>query len=168
MVGNAGEFYVMAELTRRGWTAAMTARNNRAYDIIAKKAERYISLRVKTKTAKSSVFRWNARKDDEIFLELSRKRNSSDYCVLVDIPEGEQHPVFYVVPTHEINSWLKSDFEKWVETPGRKGRRHNPTNKVRLFYVDKDESRLGHGYAEKLGPYRNAWGKLEANVVGRS
>lgn len=32
--GNAGEFFVLAELTRRGWTAALTARNNRAYDIL--------------------------------------------------------------------------------------------------------------------------------------
>jgi hypothetical protein len=28
--GHAGEFFVLAELTRRGWTAGLTARNNRA------------------------------------------------------------------------------------------------------------------------------------------
>src|SRR5438132_9922637 len=39
--GNAGEFFVLAELTRRGWTAALTARNNRAYDILGKRDDEF-------------------------------------------------------------------------------------------------------------------------------
>lgn len=159
MVGNAGEFYVLAELTRRGWTSAMTSRNNRAYDILAKKGDCSVAIRVKTKTAKSTVFRWNAKKDGMIFLDLADR---NDYCVLVDIPDGEKYPIFYIVPTTEINSWLNADFKKWRDTPGARGQQRNPTNKIRLFYVDDDTSRNSHGYTNKLEQYRSAWQLLES------
>lgn len=159
MVGNAGEFYVLAELTRRGWTSAMTSRNNRAYDILAKKGDCSVAIRVKTKTAKSDVFRWNVKKGGTIFLDLSPR---NDYCVLVDIPDGETYPIFYVVPTTVIDSWLVADFNKWRDTPGVHGQQHDPTNKIRLFHADDDTSRNSHGYAKKLEQYRSAWQLLES------
>jgi hypothetical protein len=44
--GNASEFFVLAELTRRGWTATLTARNNRAYDVLAKREDEFAAIRV--------------------------------------------------------------------------------------------------------------------------
>ena len=82
--GNAGEFFVLAELTRRGWTAAPTARNNRAFDILANRGNDFASLRVKTKTSTFDLFQWNAKPDGEIFLEMKQEHY---FCVLVDIPE---------------------------------------------------------------------------------
>src|SRR5258708_28629289 len=91
--GNAGEFFVLAELTRRGWTAALTARNNRAYDILAKRGDAFAGIRVKTKTSISTVFQWNAKADGQIFLELSQQ---NDFCILVDIPELAGAPTYYI------------------------------------------------------------------------
>jgi hypothetical protein len=59
--GNAGEFFGLAELTRRGWTAALTARNNRAYDMLAKREDEFAAIRVKTKTSAFTLFQWNAK-----------------------------------------------------------------------------------------------------------
>ncbi|MGH9602202.1 MAG: hypothetical protein ACRD24_07400 [Terriglobales bacterium] len=160
LVGNAGEFFVLAELTRRSWTAALTARNNHAFDIMAAKGDVSVKLRVKTKTRMSDVFQWNAKKDGAIFLELSK---SNDFCVLVDIPLDETGPAYYVVPTHVIDSWLRKDFDTWLKTPGAKGQAHSADNSRRLFYADAEDSRLGHGYAMKLKPYLNAWRLLEQN-----
>jgi hypothetical protein len=107
--GNAGEFFVLAEVTRRGWIAALTARNNRAYDIIAKKGDEFAAIRVKTKTSAFTVFQWNAKPNGHIFLEMTQER---DFCVLVDIPEDERNsPIYYVVPTHIIDKWLRDDFK---------------------------------------------------------
>jgi hypothetical protein len=95
--GNAGEFYVLAELTRRGWTAALTARNNRAYDILAKRGDQFAAIRVKTKTSGYTLFQWNAKPSGDIFLEMTAEH---DFCVLVDIPDnGDASPNYYVVPT---------------------------------------------------------------------
>jgi hypothetical protein len=156
--GNAGEYFVLAELTRRGWIAALTARNNRAYDIIAKRGDEFAAIRVKTKTSAFTLFQWNAKPDGRIFLEMTEQH---DFCALVDIPEdGSKSPIYYVVPTPVVEKWLKDDFETWVSTPGAKGQQRAADNKRRLFYVDDDLKRLGHGYAQKLSLYKGAWSLL--------
>jgi len=156
--GHAGEFFVLAELTRRGWTAALTARNSRAYDILAKREDEFAAIRVKTKTSGFTVFQWNAKPNGEVFLEMTEDR---DFCVLVDVPEEPNHsPTYYVVPTPTIDRWLKDDFQSWVSTPGMKGQARDAANKRRLFYVDDDTTRLAHGYQQKLAPYEGAWERL--------
>ena len=155
LVGNAGEFFVVAELTRRGWSAALTARNNRAYDILAKRNEEFAAIRVKTKTSTFALFQWNAKRNGEIFPEMSEDH---DFCVLVDIPEDQgTGPVYFVVPTTVIDGWLRGDFRTWVSTPGAKGRQRAEGNKRRIFYVDDETTKLGHGYRQKLAPYLGAW-----------
>jgi hypothetical protein len=157
--GNAGEFFVLAELTRRGWTAALTARNNRAYDILAKRGEEFAAIRVKTKTSSFTLFQWNAKPNGSIFLEMTEHH---DFCVLVDVPDEEDgHPAYYVVPTPVIDKWLRDDFHTWVTTPGAKGQQRDADNKRRLFYVDDDASKLSHGYQQKLAPYKNGWRLLK-------
>jgi hypothetical protein len=116
--GNAGEFYVLAELSPRGWTAAQTPRNARAFDILARQGSRQVAIRVKTKTHVSTGFQWNAKKDGAIFPEIG----GNDYCILVDIPEvtadNSASPVYYIVPTEKLDRWLREDFDRWVNTPG--------------------------------------------------
>jgi hypothetical protein len=132
--GNAGEFFVLAELTRRGWTAALTARNNRAYDILAKRGDEFAAIRVKTKTSAFTLFQWNAKTNGDIFLEMTQQH---DFCLLVDIPEDrDASPIYYVVPTAVIDKWLRDDFHQWATTPGAKGQQRATDNSRRLFYVD--------------------------------
>ena len=156
--GNAGEFFVLAELTRRGWTAALTARNNRAYDILAKRGNEFAGIRVKTKTSTFALFQWNAKPTGDIFLEMSEHR---DFCALVDIPDrADSAPTYYVVPTSVLDKWLREDFDAWVTTPGAKGQERAKDNKRRLFYVDEQVEKLSHGYLRKLEPYKGAWNLL--------
>lgn len=160
--GNAGEFFVLAELTRRGWTAAPTSRNNRAYDILAKLGEEFAAIRVKTKTSAFTLFQWNAKPSGDIFLEMTQHY---DFCVLVDIPEdGNTSPTYYVVPTFVIDRWLRDDFNNWVATPGAKGQQRAADNKRRIFYVDDETDRLSHGYSRKLDQYRGGWDLLSVKV----
>ncbi|MGA8613373.1 MAG: hypothetical protein WB760_17060 [Xanthobacteraceae bacterium] len=155
--GNTGEFYVLAELSRRDWIAAQTARNSRAYDVLARKGDRQVGLRVKTKT--SGGFQWNVKKNGEIFLELG----AADFCVLVEIPAGEQYPLFYVVPTRTVRDWLTNDFKNWVETPGAKGQQHDRSTKRRIFHLDGDETKLGRGYRKKLSGFLGNWKLLDGD-----
>jgi hypothetical protein len=161
-VGNAGEFFVLAELTRRGWTAALTARNNRAYDILARRADEFAAIRVKTKSSVSTGFQWQAKPNGDIFLDLTKEH---DFCVLVDIPQDDQDgPTYYVVPTFVIDRWLKDDFDRWVTTPGAKGQQRARDNPRRIFHAD-DKTGIGHGYTNKLARYKGAWHVLnKANL----
>jgi|GEM_PF-1404675 len=158
--GNAGEFFVLAELTRREWTAALTARNNRAYDILAKRGDESAALRVKTKTSASAAFQWNAKGNGDIFLEMSEHK---DFCILVDIPEEEHaSPTYYIVPTHVIDKWLRDDFAAWVTSPGANGQQRAKDNKRRIFHADDQKGRVGHGYLRRLRQYKGAWHLLDA------
>ena len=162
-IGNSGEFFVLAELTRRGWTAAPTARNNRAYDILASRGDVFARIRVKTKARPFTLFQWNAKRNGDIFLDMTAKR---DFCVLVDIPEGgSAGPVYYVVPTTQIEKLLRHDFRTWVTTPGAKGQQRAENNKRRIIYVDDDSSRSAHGYRQKLAPYLGAWNLLGSTAI---
>jgi len=156
--GNTGEFYALAELSRHGWVAAQTPRNSHVYDILARKRSRHVDVRVKTKTSDAHVFQWNAKKDGGIFGEIGQ----TDFCILVDIPEShDQFPRFYVVPTQILHDWLTMDFKTWLETPGPIKKQRSADNKRRLFYMDDDETKQGHGYLVKLKPYLGNWKILE-------
>jgi hypothetical protein len=92
--GNAREFFVFAKLTRRGWTAALTARNNRAHDILVKRGEGFAAIRVEIKTSAFTLFQWNAKPNGSIFLEMTEQH---DFCVLVDIRDDSDRSPHYVV-----------------------------------------------------------------------
>ena len=103
----------------------------------------------------SDAFRWNAKPNGEIFLELT---NKNDFCVLVDIPEDTNvGPKYYVVPTPVIDKWLKDDFQTWVTTPGVKGQQRAKDNRQRIFHLDGDPMRLSYGYRQKLAPFKGEW-----------
>ena len=158
MKGNTGEFYALAELSRRGWTAAQTARNTRIYDILARKGAQQVALRVKTKTSDARGFQWSAKKDGTIFGDIGL----NDFCILVDIPEShDEFPQFYIVPTKKMNDWLAADFILWLGTPGPIKEQHSADSKHRMMNMDDNEGKTSHGYLIKLKPYRANWERLE-------
>ena len=159
MKGNTGEFYALAELSRRGWTAAQTARNTRVYDILARKDAHQVGIRVKTKTSDARVFQWNAKDTGDIFLDIG----PNDCTILIDIPASqEQFPQFYIVRTQVLDEWLKADFNMWKSTPGKIKEQRDPENKRRLLYMDDAVHLSGHGYLTKLKPHLADWKILES------
>ena len=56
LIGNAGEYYVVAELLKRSVVAALAPRNTPSFDILAIKGNRSARIRVKTKSAEYSVW----------------------------------------------------------------------------------------------------------------
>lgn len=149
LIGNAGEYYVVAELLKRGIVTALAPRNAPSFDILATKENRTVRIRVKTKSQQYSNWQWVAKKDGSIFRDLSK---DGDFTVLVDLAIKTKDLKFYVVPTLQIDAWLKEDFEKWVRTPGRNNRPHDSTNKKRNLSQKK--------YAHELSKYLNEWEKL--------
>jgi hypothetical protein len=149
LIGNTGEYYVIAELLKRGIIAAQTPRNAIAFDILATNGSRTVKIRVKTKSAQYDHYQWNIKEDGSIFKMLDKK---DDYVVLVNLNHGNARPDFYVVPTVLIDEWLRSDFDKWANTPGARGQQRNRENKGRHLEY--------HNYVDKLEKYRDAWEKM--------
>ncbi len=149
LIGNSGEFFVVAELLKRGVVAALAPRNAPAFDILATHGKKTVRIRVKTKTGGYTIWRWNAKKDGSLFLYLDKK---GDFTILVNLTEKSAEMDYYIVPTAVINDWLVSDFNEWVAMPGKNGRPHDPTNKIRAFDVED--------WGKELAPYKNNWDLL--------
>jgi hypothetical protein len=99
---------------------------------IATKDSQTIHVRVRTKTSDSKLFRWNLRKDGRVFREAI---GADDFCVLVDI--GGKSPVYYVIPTVEVESQLQNIRRDWLA-----GKATRPANRVIAFEYDRDDQWL--------------------------
>ncbi|MFC1746947.1 hypothetical protein ACFLZR_01265 [Candidatus Neomarinimicrobiota bacterium] len=149
LIGNAGEYYVVAELLKRGVIATLTPRNTAAFDVLATKGDKTVRIRVKTKSEAYDPWQWAIKKDGTIFRDMSA---TGDFTVLVNLTEKTRDLEFYILRTKELNDFLEKDFQVWVNTPGKGGRPHDPTNKKRhLLYTER---------AEQLEPYKNNWDGL--------
>jgi len=154
LIGNAAEYYVVAELLSRRVIAALAPRNAPDFDILATRrdTDRTVRIRVKAKSDRYTDWQWVIKKDGIIIRNIS---NDGDFLILVNLKGECQRPDFYIVPTATVDRWLKETFDKWVAAPGKNDRPHNPANKKRhLTYPH---------YKEQLAPFKDAWDSLWAN-----
>ena len=150
LIGNAGEYFVVAELLARGIVAALAPRNAPSFDVLATKGDKTVRIRVKTGNRRhDNRWRWVVKKDGSIFRDVAGKR---DFVVLVDLaPTDDPNACneYYIVPTKRVERWLRESFEEWLKTPGRGGRPHSPQNSIRGLKFSKWE--------RKLKRYKNDW-----------
>jgi len=70
LIGNAGEYYVVAELLKRGIVASLVPRNAPAVDVLATKGPFTTRIRVKTKSEQYDIWQWTAKPDGTIFRDM--------------------------------------------------------------------------------------------------
>jgi len=128
LIGNAGEYFVLAELLRRGIVAALAPRNMPDYDILAVDGTQSLKIRVKTKTSRADSFVWNVKPDGRIFGTATK----NDVAVLVDLGNLEA-PIFYALKVRDLESKMKKWYDEWLAAPGRGGRKRGETRTRRLF-----------------------------------
>lgn len=127
LIGNAGEYFVVGELLRRGIVAALAPRNAPGFDVLAVDGDASANIRVKSKTDAAGMWRWNAKEDGSIFRTIT----DNDFTVLVDLKDSREPPEFFVLKTRDLDSALKRDFDQWKNTPGRGGRLRDASNPIR-------------------------------------
>ena len=108
LVGVAGEYYVAAELSVRGFTAAITLRDSRGIDIIATlpDGERSVSIQVKTSSKSSAKWILN-RKDEE-------PRGKDHFFVFVLLQGEGKRPSFHIVPSSIVANYIKTSHRDWL------------------------------------------------------
>jgi hypothetical protein len=92
--GITGEYYVAAELSRRGYLASITLRNTKGVDVLCSNgdASKSVGIQVKTRTGMSRDWMLN-QKGENFFSDTL-------FYVFVNISQDlEQHPEFTVVPS---------------------------------------------------------------------
>ena len=123
--GIAGEYFVAAELSRRGFVASLTLRNTRGIDILASNADATKSVGIQVKTCQGSRADWMMNRKAEADLAQNL------FYVFVCLPVTGQ-PTFYVVPRSDVAKYVRESHQQWLATPGRKGQPHRDTDMRRF------------------------------------
>src|SRR5215207_5258446 len=96
--GVAGEYFVAAELSRRGYVASLTLRNTRGIDILASNLDATKSVGIQVKTNQSDGKEWMLNKKVEAEAE---DLAANLFYVFVRL-NGLKSPEYYVVPRVDV------------------------------------------------------------------
>jgi hypothetical protein len=146
LCGVTGEYFVAAELSRRGYLASITLRNSRGVDILATNRDATKSVAIQVKTSQRGGAEWILNEKVETSVgDDSLPENL--FFVFVRLPPNGDPPSYHVIARREVSHLAKEGHERWLATPGRGGKLHAKNNPIRKF---KDAE----------GHYRDRWDLL--------
>lgn len=162
LIGSAGAHFVLCQLLRHGWVAALAPEGVPNTDIIVTDIEgnRQCAIQVKTRRDIGSDKGWHMSKKHESIVSPTLF-----YC-FVDMGKSESDsPVTFVIPSTVVAAVLREAHQLWLDTPGKNGRAHNDNDMRRLLpdYARGRElspelmQRIGLGWMEQ---YREKWDVL--------
>ena len=141
-IGNCGEYFVAAELERRGFSVAVPMSNTPNFDVLAICRKNNKQVAIQVKTTKSGELKWM----------LDRKNESLEgeniYYIFVHLHELGT-PEYFIIPSNKVAKIVRDGHAYWLTQLDRKGNPHKDSN-VRTFFITKD-----------LENYKDAWEILE-------
>ena len=116
LVGTAGEYFVCAELCRRGYLALLTPKNNPLFDVIASTQDgsKTVSIQVKTRSIRNKQG-WKLGKDITV-----KRHDSGLFVVLVNLEEYGL-PEFYVYEYDSLADVVDRNYTTYMAQPKRDG-----------------------------------------------
>ncbi len=93
-IAAAGEFFVAAELSRRGAHTAIYLGNMPKIDLVASNIDQTRTVSVQVKTRRAGT--WHARTTDG--RECKEKTDETNFWIFVDILNNKLKPDYYIVP----------------------------------------------------------------------
>ncbi len=126
LAGVAGEYFVAAELTTRGYIASITMRNTRGVDILCSNSDVSKEVGIQVKTNSSSKREWmlNEKAEDYFADNL--------FYIFVNLNSNKQPPDYFVVPSKVVAVYARETHKVWSSTPRRDGKPHSK-NAIRKF-----------------------------------
>lgn len=132
LAGVSGEYFVAAELSRRGYIASITLRNTKGIDILASNGSATRSVGIQVKTSRGSKPEWILNQNAEGYISTNL------FYVFVNLPPTGESPSFHIVPSTEVANFARDNHRLWLQTPGRGGTVHNDTPMRK--YIDRDHT----------------------------
>lgn len=139
--GTAGEYFVAAELSRRGWLASIALRGSEAIDILAIHPRTHKQVTIQVKTRQGIGTKWTLQEKAEDL------HGSHIFYVFVRLSGEKDRPEFYVVPSRVVARHVRRGQRIWLSKNKRDGRPRKNTS-LRHFSAPKDSL--------------DAWNKLAA------
>lgn len=122
LVGVAGEYFVAAELSRRGHLATITLKNTKGIDVLASNEDGSKQVGIQVKTNQINRREWILNQKAEYY-------NADNlFFVFVILKRELERPEFFIVPSKVVAHYTKTMHLKWLETPGKKGQAHRDSS----------------------------------------
>ena len=131
LVGVSGEYFVAAELSRRGYIASISMRNTRGIDILATNPDATRSVTIQCKSNQDGGTSWILNEKAESFAPKNH------FYVFVALKSPDERPRYHVVPAKDAAKYTHDFHQEWERKKPR-----NPTS-MRKFndpegrYVDR-------------------------------
>ena len=139
-IGLAGEYYVLAQLTARGFIATLTLGNTKGVDILVTNQEinKLFKVEVKTTIGKPRIERLFSEKKQYIWAMSKKHESIIDekliYC-FVHMVDSNTLPKFFLIPSKEVADCVKWQHQYWLDT-----RKHNvKETSMRNFRIEIDD-----------------------------
>ena len=132
LAGVAGEYYVAAELSRRGYIASISLRNTRGVDILTTNQAGTRSVTIQVKTNQLSTATWIMGEKGERFI------SPNHFYVFVRLSSLLDRGAFHIVSSETVAHRIKTKHQAWLSAPGRNGRIRKDSA-VRKFEDPQDE-----------------------------
>jgi hypothetical protein len=129
--GISGEYFVAAELSRRGYIATVTLRNTRGIDLLASNSDATKSVGIQVKAVQGKKREWMLK--DKIETEVA----TNLFFIFVRLNNLDA-PEYFIVPKDVAAKYAKEGHALWLATPGKKGQQHKDTS-MRKFADLKNE-----------------------------
>jgi hypothetical protein len=126
-LGIAGEYYVAAELTKRGLIASITLRNSEGVDIICTKQDLSKTYSIQVKTSSGEIPSWIVNSKVESHIE------KNFFYVFVLLNENLDSNKYFIVPSKDVAKSVKSIHTKWLSGRKKSGEMRKDTT-MRKFY----------------------------------
>jgi len=153
LIGAAGEHLVLSRLLSREMLAAPAPRGTRRADILVMPLDDSEPrlIQVKTQSGTELNKTW--------MLRVKHENETSDNFFYCFVDMNNEISKIYVVPSLKVATIIKEDYVTWLETPGKDGKKHNPTNMRTLCYQYKQE--LKSAPAGWMDKYLERWDLLK-------
>ena len=121
LTGVSGEYFVAAELSKRGYIASITLRNTRGIDILCSNADASKHVSIQVKTTQKSRNSWMLDK------KLEEYYSPKHFYVFVSL-NSKEHPKFFIVPSKIVANYIKSGHQKWLKSKNKTGKKRKDTS----------------------------------------
>src|SRR6266852_9600700 len=121
LLGAAGEHYVLCQLLRRGYIAALAPLGVPNADILITDVDgqRLVAIQVKTKRNIGTDKGWHMKPKHERLVS-----NSLYYCFVNFGNDLDDRTQTHVVPSSVVATALRDSHQHWLKTPGAKAQPH--------------------------------------------
>ena len=154
LVGAAGEYYVLSQLLRRGWIAALAPDGAPNMDILVtdENSDKLCAIQVKTRRDIGSDKGWHMKPKHETMII------NDLFYVFVDVGKRPSDPtISYVLPSQVVADCIQRCHQVWLDTPGKYGQAHKDSNVRRLLPDYSNVKPITEEGTAIIDQYRTGW-----------